>query len=45
MYDFNKPGFSLATGHFAQLVWASTREVGCAAVECDSIWVQGEKSW
>ncbi|KAL4782522.1 CAP domain-containing protein [Aspergillus varians] len=35
MYDFKKPtGFSEETGHFTQLVWKGTREVGCAAVNC-----------
>ncbi|KAL2852524.1 CAP domain-containing protein [Aspergillus pseudoustus] len=35
MYNFDKPtGFTKATGHFTQLVWRSTKEVGCAAVDC-----------
>jgi uncharacterized protein YkwD len=27
-YDFRKPGFSLATGHFTQIVWVNTTKVG-----------------
>ncbi|KAL4741065.1 CAP domain-containing protein [Aspergillus similis] len=35
LYDFSKPtGFTEETGHFTQLVWKSTKEVGCAAVDC-----------
>ncbi|KAJ5493439.1 hypothetical protein N7539_002185 [Penicillium diatomitis] len=35
LYNFNKPtGFSEKTGHFTQLVWQSTTEVGCAAINC-----------
>ncbi|KAJ5824956.1 Allergen V5/Tpx-1-related protein [Penicillium robsamsonii] len=35
MYNFDKPtGFTEATGHFTQLVWKSTTQVGCAAVNC-----------
>ncbi|CAG8953039.1 hypothetical protein HYFRA_00003232 [Hymenoscyphus fraxineus] len=33
-YNYSKPGFSEATGHFTQLVWKESREVGCARVEC-----------
>ncbi|KAI2793346.1 hypothetical protein POX_b03400 [Penicillium oxalicum] len=34
-YNFKKPtGFTEETGHFTQLVWQSTTEVGCAAVNC-----------
>jgi hypothetical protein len=35
MYDFDKPtGFTKETGHFTQLVWRGTTQVGCAAVDC-----------
>ncbi|XP_031549606.1 cell wall protein PRY3-like isoform X2 [Actinia tenebrosa] len=27
-YDYDKPGFDLSTGHFTQIVWRDTREVG-----------------
>ncbi|KAK0529510.1 sterol-binding protein [Tilletia horrida] len=29
-YNFATPGFSTATGHFTQLIWASSTLVGCA---------------
>lgn len=35
IYDFGLPtGFSEETGHFTQLVWKATTQVGCAAVNC-----------
>lgn len=35
MYNFKLPtGFSEETGHFTQLVWKATTQVGCAAVNC-----------
>ncbi|GEQ71357.1 hypothetical protein JCM33374_g5040 [Metschnikowia sp. JCM 33374] len=39
-YDFSNPGFSEATGHFTQVVWASTTKVGCAQVTCNNAWQQ-----
>ncbi|GCB26623.1 repressed by EFG1 protein 1 [Aspergillus awamori] len=34
-YNFQEPtGFTEETGHFTQLVWRETREVGCAAIDC-----------
>ena len=40
-YDFKKPGFSMETGHFTQLVWTATTELGCGVVSCGGgeIWV------
>ncbi|KAG0225122.1 hypothetical protein BGW42_004635 [Actinomortierella wolfii] len=35
-YDYNRPGFSGATGHFTQVVWRSTTSVGCAKKYCGS---------
>lgn len=29
-YNYKNPGFSSSTGHFTQVVWRSSTEVGCA---------------
>ncbi|PWY85138.1 PR-1-like protein [Aspergillus eucalypticola CBS 122712] len=37
-YNFQEPtGFTEETGHFTQLVWRETREVGCAAIDWGGI--------
>jgi uncharacterized protein YkwD len=40
-YDFGKPGFSFEAGHFTQVVWKSTTQLGCGIAECDNaeLWV------
>lgn len=40
-YDFRRPGFSMSTGHFTQLVWVATRRIGCGTATCkgNRIWV------
>ncbi|KAI1843585.1 hypothetical protein JX265_007369 [Neoarthrinium moseri] len=38
-YDFSHPDFSEQAGHFTQLVWKNTTDVGCGAKLCgDSGW-------
>lgn len=34
VYDFSNPSFSTATGHFTQMVWKATNQIGCANVTC-----------
>jgi pathogenesis-related protein 1 len=36
-YDFRKPSFSGATGHFTQVVWADSRRLGCGVSACDHL--------
>ncbi len=31
-YNYKNPGFSHNTGHFTQIVWKATTEIGCASV-------------
>jgi uncharacterized protein YkwD len=36
-YSFRSGGFSMKTGHFTQLVWRDTREVGCGRTQCNGM--------
>ncbi len=40
-YSFQQPGFSMQTGHFTQVVWRGTTQVGCGLTQCkgNDIWV------
>jgi pathogenesis-related protein 1 len=40
-YKFPDGGFSMKTGHFTQLVWKSTTQVGCGHAQCNGLdlWV------
>lgn len=40
-YRFARPGFSMQTGHFTQVAWRATRELGCGTARCNGgdLWV------
>lgn len=35
-YSFGSGGFSEATGHFTQMIWKESTQLGCAQVDCGS---------
>ena len=40
-YDFRRPGYSPQSGHFTQVVWVSSRRIGCGRAVCrgTELWV------
>ena len=40
-FNFRRGGFSMKTGHFTQVVWRSTKTLGCGRVQCNGLdlWV------
>jgi hypothetical protein len=36
-YNYDRPGFSEQSGHFTQVVWKNTNQIGCGVSYCDSI--------
>jgi hypothetical protein len=40
-FNFRSGGFSMKTGHFTQVVWRGTREVGCGKSQCNGldVWI------
>lgn len=37
-YDYNNPGYTENAGHFTQVVWKSSTEVGCGIKSCGGVW-------
>lgn len=37
-YNWANPGFSESTGHFTQVVWKSSTQVGCGTKSCGGSW-------
>jgi hypothetical protein len=36
-YSFARGGFSMKTGHFTQVVWRATQELGCGRSSCNGL--------
>ncbi|BGP31225.1 hypothetical protein JCM10296v2_002989 [Rhodotorula toruloides] len=36
-YNYDKPGYADATGHFRQMVWKGTTQLGCAQAFCNPL--------
>ncbi|ORX37827.1 CAP domain-containing protein [Kockovaella imperatae] len=34
LYNWNSPGYQESTGHFTQIVWKGTTQIGCAMASC-----------
>jgi uncharacterized protein YkwD len=34
VYNYAKPGFAASTGHFTQMVWRDTKQIGCGVSKC-----------
>ncbi|KAF2725428.1 PR-1-like protein [Polychaeton citri CBS 116435] len=44
-YSYSNAVFTESTGHFTQLVWKHTAQVGCGAVDCSNDGENGAKGW
>ncbi|ORY29171.1 CAP domain-containing protein [Naematelia encephala] len=42
-YNWNDPAYSDATGHFTQVIWLATTEIGCFIAECPAGTVFGSQ--
>ncbi|KAG0173856.1 hypothetical protein DFQ28_002563 [Apophysomyces sp. BC1034] len=37
LYNYNNPGYNSKTGHFTQIVWKDTTEIGCGVTNCPGL--------
>jgi uncharacterized protein YkwD len=33
-YNYGSPGFASSTGHFTQMIWKNTKQIGCGVSSC-----------